>query len=969
MTTTAAGTLSVRLLGDLDLRIDDAPLPPLDSARAESLLALLLIRRDAPQPRQRLAFLLWPDSSEPQARTNLRHVLHRLRGALPDVDRYLDIAPRTLGWRRDAPLWLDLAVFEDALARAQRAADPVEDLEAAVGAYGGDLLEGSYDEWLLEERDRIRARYLDALDRLSLTLEQRGELVRAIGHAERLLRTEPLREETCRLLMRMYDARGERARAVRVYHACVAALNRDLGVEPSKPTREAYEALLPGAPDAEPDRAVFVGRAREREQLTRLWRASEAGRAQLVLITGEAGIGKTRLAEELRTWAGHHGAATAEARAYAAEGALAYGPLCAWLRSPPLAARLHRLNAGHRSELARVLPELGNAPPQLPESEQRHRLFDALAHALGGVEPLLLIAEDVHWYDRETLRFLHYLVRTRPDARLLVAATARGEEIEGDSGVHHLMSGLGTIERATQIELGRLTPAQTALLAQRLAGAALDEPDAGRLFAETEGNPLFVVEALRAGWSGGRLTSRVQAVIEARLGQLSDAAREVAAVAAAIGREFTTDLLGRACDLDDGALVRGLDELWRRRIVGERGPEAYDFSHQKLRDAAYQSLAPARRRRIHLRIARALEAQPTPEAARLALHFDRAGAIAEAVAQYERAAAEAQRMHASADAVRLLERALALAPRPDRQLAIICDLLAPLGIVEGYASRRLAELQERGLALARELTIDPAPPLLRSLAITSVAAGDYDATRHYGVLLQAHGARDGEAVLIAESHYVLGISAFWRGELPEARSHFEAAVDAYRPEDRVTHLVRHGFDTEVICLSRLANTLGYLGDTEAAVATRDRAMAMADALGDPNTRDITYVFASLLSIELGDVATLRRCVASFGDAEAAPIATMREAYAGYLDVLEGRPGIARIQRAVADARGEEHAPGFQATLARILVGACVLAGEVETGLAVSVPDGLLAGRIRELQADLRRGTLGERTASDASLHD
>jgi hypothetical protein len=178
--------------------------------------------------------------------------------------------------------------------------------------------------------------------------------------------------------------------------------------------------------------------------------------------------------------------------------------------------------------------------------------------------------------------------------------------------------------------------------------------------------------------------------------------------------------------------------------------------------------------------------------------------------------------------------------------------------------------------------------------------------------------------------------------------------------------VRHGFDTKVICLSRLANTLGYLGETEAAVATRDRAMAMADELGDPNTGDITRVFAALLSVELGDIATLRRCVTSFGDSDAAPIATMREAYAGYLDVLEGRPGVARIQHAVDHARGEELAPGFQATLARILVGACVLAGDVETGLAVPAPAGLLEGRIRQLQAELRRGTLGERTTSDAS---
>src|SRR3954451_22180061 len=115
-------TLRVRLLGSMDLRLGEQSLPALDSARAESLLAYLLLHRDAPQPRQRLAFLLWPDSTESQARTNLRHLLHHLRHALPDSDRYLDVTPRTLQWRREAPAWLDVACFLDATARAEHAA-------------------------------------------------------------------------------------------------------------------------------------------------------------------------------------------------------------------------------------------------------------------------------------------------------------------------------------------------------------------------------------------------------------------------------------------------------------------------------------------------------------------------------------------------------------------------------------------------------------------------------------------------------------------------------------------------------------------------------------------------------------------------------------------------------------------------------------------------------------------------------
>jgi hypothetical protein len=143
-------TLRVRLLGLVDLQLDNQPLPPLDSARAESLLAYLLLHRDAPQPRQRLAFLLWPGSSEGQAQTNLRKVLHTLRRALPGADRLIEIGPRTLCWRPDAPVWLDVERFERAVSDGR----PAE----AVGLYGGDLLEGRYDDWLAAERERLADR-------------------------------------------------------------------------------------------------------------------------------------------------------------------------------------------------------------------------------------------------------------------------------------------------------------------------------------------------------------------------------------------------------------------------------------------------------------------------------------------------------------------------------------------------------------------------------------------------------------------------------------------------------------------------------------------------------------------------------------------------------------------------------------------------------------------------------------------
>jgi DNA-binding SARP family transcriptional activator/TPR repeat protein len=981
-------TLRIRLLGELDLRHDGTPLPPLESARAASLLAYLLLHSDAPQPRQHLAFLLWPDSTEQQARTNLRHVLHNLRRALPDPDRFLEVTSRTLRWRADAPFWLDVAALEESLSRAESEATDggLAALREAVELYTEDLLEGSYDEWILEERERLRQRYLEALERLSALLEARGDNAEAIMFAERLMRHDPLREATYRLLMRLHDARGDRARALRVYHACAATLERELGVEPSAPTREAYEALL--SPGREPvERQAgrvggppLVGRTSEWAHLTALWRAAESGRAQLVLVTGEPGIGKTRLIEDLRSWCAHRGAVTAEARSYAAEGALAYGPVVAWLRSEPFKARLERLDRTRLTELARVLPELLSevpdlaSPEPLPESEQRQQLFDAVSRVIFAPgAPLLLVADDLQWCDRETLQFIHYLLRLAPKARLLVATTARREEIDRQHPLNDLIVGLQALERFTEIELGRLTREETAVLAERLAGRPLEEPD--RLYGETEGNPLFVVEALRAGWKGGHaergwMSPKVQATIGSRLLQLSEPARDLAGVAATIGREFTSDVLAEASGADEETLVRGLDELWRRRIVRERGADAYDFSHDKIREVAYLGLSPAQRRRYHLRIAQALEriyaSDPGPVSGQLAAHYERAGAVDEAVTWYGRAA-EAAQLHAHVEVVRLVDRALdllrTLPETPERQareLALLTALPAPLGGIEGYSSGRLIGVQQRALELARAVGIEPPSPLLRSLAIVSLSQGNFEEAQRFGGQIHARGERDADDVLLVEGEYVLGIAAFWQAEFKAARRHFEAAVDLYRRQHRPAHLSRYGLDPKVICLSRLGNTLWFLGFPEAATRARDAALALADEIGHLHSRGTALVFAAMLAVDMRQPERVRAYTAWLNDDGLEhhwrPSQVNGTALNGYVSVLDGqtKAGIARIQHALNELGRADHAPGMRAYVVRLLLEACAVAKDEQAGLVAAERALGMGGAARVWEAETHR---------------
>jgi len=233
-------TLFIHLLGHFRLIQGTVQVAGLHTARLQSLLAYLLLRCSAPEPRQQIAFQLWPDSTEGQARTNLRNLLHQLRHALPAIDQCLSAQGHDLQWLPTIPVCLDVAQFEAALARGA----PAE----AVAMYGGDLLPDCYDEWILADRDRLQQGFALALQRLIQALEAQHDYAAAIAPARLLLQQDLLREAAYRQLMRLHALNGDRAAAVRVYHDCAAMLQRELAVAPSRLTREAYERVLAAEP-------------------------------------------------------------------------------------------------------------------------------------------------------------------------------------------------------------------------------------------------------------------------------------------------------------------------------------------------------------------------------------------------------------------------------------------------------------------------------------------------------------------------------------------------------------------------------------------------------------------------------------------------------------------------------------------------------------------------------------------------
>lgn len=884
--------LRLRLLGGFSLVYGESPVEAIEAPRLRSLLAYLALNRDAGQPRERLAFLFWPDSDESQARTNLRQALHHLRRALPESERFLETETKTVRWRPEGRFSLDVAEFEQLVAgaeKARRAGDASAERDAlkeAVGLYGGDLLADSYEDWVVPERERLRDAFLGTAERLAELLELERDYRGAIPWARRLLDDETLNEEHCRRLMRLHALAGDRAAALRVYHGFATALARETGVEPGPETREAHERLLEPDPASAPREAArpaeggspLVGRDREWEALRSAWERAAEGESLLALVSGEAGIGKSRLSEELRDWVAHQGFPTATSRSYAAAGGLAYAPVVELLRSRAIGERLRRLDDPWLAELARLLPELLAERPELPPPPpltgdwERARLLDALSQAfLGEGRPLLLAIDDLQWCDGETLGWLHYTLSSKPDAPLLVVATARSEELGSEHPVQPLLRAGRAGGQVVELELGPLDHADTIALARNMSGVELEDERAEVVYAETEGNPLFVVEWMRAGIGGGEvrgLPPRAHSVIEARLAQLSPPAQELAGLAATVGRAFTFDVLVRASPRTEEELVETLDELWERRIVRERGVDAYDFGHDKLREEAYERAGSSQRRMLHRRVAQALERLHATDldavSGQLAAHYERAGWTDRAIDFYARSAEVEQRVYANERAIGMFSRALELLEsepatpeRDKRELALRTGLGAPLVAIKGYGAKEVEDVYLRAFELCERLGTPPDPPVLRALAIANLARGDLPGAYELGVQLLRLGEGAGEPMVRVEGNYVLGVTSFWLGEFAAARDQLEQAIAEYLPEKAHSHLALYSQDPRIVCMSRLAYCLRFLGEPAGAEERAQEAIRLADELDHPFSLAYALHFGAWLSIDLGDESRTR----------------------------------------------------------------------------------------------------------------
>ena len=742
--------------------------------------------------------------------------------------------------------------------------------------------------------------------------------------------------------------------------------------------------------------AAMVGRERERSIMQSALDDVRAGRGGVVLISGDAGVGKSRLVADLQESSGllddtERRLEWLEGRCLSYGETVPYFPFRDLVRDllgvdeadPEVRVRvaLRRVVDEHFGDaasdaypyLASLLglgeDEFGVSIAQLTAEELQQRTFEAMGRMLERLaedRPVVVVLEDMHWADATSIQLSRSLLPVVERTALLLVMTQRNER---DRAAWALRE---TAVRdfphlAGDIQLEPLpTEAERMLLHELVGTSALTDDIEERLFRAADGNPFYLEELVhslvdsgalvrgaRGGWSldrGALITvpETVGKVILARADRLPAECRAVLAAASVVGRRFDLSLL---TELVDGELDldEALHELQRGGFVvsDRRWPRPhYRFKHVLIQEAIYETILPAERMRLHRAAAELLEtrAERNQETVlALARHWLQAGEREQAIEYFERGAELALRVYANEEAVEALTSALDLleqvresGERAEEELELRTMLGVALVSLRGYGSPAVLG----NYSLARDLSIrlgrPVSPPILRGLAIGLLVQLDVAGARQAGTDLLEAAERENDPLLLVEGQYVLGVTTFWAGEFLDSRAHLEEAITRYAPERHEAHIALYSQDPKVVCLIRLAWTLRFLGYPEQAAQRRDETLLLADELGHPYSRCFANLYAAVVSHDLDDLpraaAYLKTTELLATDEQFRLFQIFAEALRCWLLVRDGE--FAAIESLkVAIARLDEIRQPLMGTyFTTLLVGAHLLAGDAKSGL-------------------------------------
>lgn len=702
----APSRFRVSVLGSFEVWREDRPLGAAGWQRsAGTLLKLLVTSREQRRLRDEVIDTLWPDATPEGGANNLRYVLSVLRRHLGGGDPSPILADRT--WVRLNPVhaWdIDLARFEELAGRAAGDSGVMEELAALYRVE--PLIEDRYEDWATPLRAHIQRTWLQTCRRCAEALRARRELEPALLWLERALETEPLDEGDFQQVLQILIESGRRSEAMKRFQEFEKRLRSELGIEPSPEThallsrardwrenpvgpparRQSHSrseqstacssrSLPPGAYLGALPTIPLVSRQEELRRLMAGIDGALEGRGRLMLLAGEPGVGKTRLAQEVTTALHQRGFTVAAGRCYEPESAVPYYPfldvLAEMTRLAPQELRAEI--PGRWPYLLRLLPELQPVGMGLPPASSRPirtrslattiappvdqdepLLIRAVAGFLGaaaGAVPLAILLDDLHWSDSASMKLLLHLARHSGGQRLFLLGTYRDLDVPPDHPLHGALIDLGRERLMEKIALARLNSEGTeALISEMLDGATLPPGLVEVVHRPADGNPFFVGEVVRSMLEEGdlvrkngewqwrqrsdtRVPESVRAVLGQRLSRLPEETRAVLSAASVLGQTFCFEEVERVSGLPEAGVEAALEEATRAGLVRETRPDVYAFSHVLAQRAVYTEMTGRKQRRLHLVAAETIEAGPERErrAVEIASHFIQAGKSARAI--------------------------------------------------------------------------------------------------------------------------------------------------------------------------------------------------------------------------------------------------------------------------------------------------------------------------------------------------
>lgn len=842
----------------------------LSSAKSIALLGYLAVT-DGPILRERLLDLLWPSSSPDAARKNLRNTLWSIRKALGETaivgdDQSLQLNPS---------LWTDVRE----LRRAAADLAAIGQTPAASDIYRGPFLDGlalddapDYEIWLTSQREQLAQTELRVLADRAQAEAAQGDWEAVIRTASRALSYDNLQEPMYRALMQAYAQLGARDQALKVYASLKVVIERELGVEPLAESTALRDAILKGEYDqprpATADRykrktsqseayrqSPFVGREQDRAALGAVLRNVEKGRAQVVVLSGELGIGKSRLWQE---WARAlpEGTSILETRCLESTQRLPLAPVVELLRESPLEPVLSgphpRLARVWLTEVARLAPELctrdtagPTATTALPPEEERRRLFEALTRAVEELAtPIVLFVDDVQWADSATIDWLDYAVHRLSDTPLLLVLALRPEDTP--EPLARLLARWTREGIATRHGLVRLSQQES----EQLAGAlGVDPSAAGRIFSKSAGNPYFMLELIRA-LPNDDLPPGLAELLHARLERLPETTRQVLQAAAVLDAGYDFATLRQTSGRGEEETVDAVDVLVHVGILQERDKD-YAFTHPLVGEVVRQGLSGARRAFLHRRAARAMErtfgARPGPGAGSIAAHYAQGGEPQQAARFAEMAAEHALSLAAPAEAAAFYRQALEWEPTAARHLGLgralfrEGDLIQARGAFDASMQESLNSGDRRGAGRAA-----------LAVAETFFPSGLFEeGNRWVEKAVELIGDQQ-DPELHALAHLLRGVSESDRGNLERAQKQLaEGARHAqehslYAPGGRLNFM--------------LGNVLAESGDIAGALESYCRSLESAERAGDEFQQALALNNLAYHSVLAGDLAAAHRYV-------------------------------------------------------------------------------------------------------------